>query len=157
MTVIKRNVAIASGVAVLLLAPLGCAYFSQKASDDIVNVIQQKVDVPPGVQKTFTDLGVKGLILVSGGGKDGEPLTIRVVTPSGTPRDLCGSGSETCKLTTPSAQLLSIATPEFLGGVCSDGATQRTCHKDGPYKNKWYFHSADPDTSGHYACINPCR
>lgn len=155
---IKRNVAIASGVAVLLLAPLSCAYFSKKASpDDIVNVIQKEVVVPPGFQKTFTDLGVKGLILVSGGGKNGEPLTIRVVTPSGTPIDLCDSGTETCELTTPAAPLLSIASFLPACGSCSDGATLRECHKDGPKKNKWYCHLGPNDQNSHHACISACR
>lgn len=158
----KRNVAIASGLAVLLLALLGWYFFFKKDSENIINVIQKKIDVPGGFEKIFTDLGVKGIILVSGTGKDNDPLTIRVVNPNGAPIDLCGSGSDTdkssqpCELTTTATQLLSVANPETTSGTCSDGATRRICHKDGPYKNKWYYHS-DPDTSWHYACITTCR
>jgi hypothetical protein len=158
----KRNVAVASGVAVLLLALLGWYFFSKKDSEDIVNVIQNKIEVPGGFEKIFTDLGVKGIILVSGTGKHNDAFTIRVVGPNGVPVDLCGSVSDTdksnqpCKLTTTATQLLSVASTNSSSGTCSDGTTLRICHKDGPYQNKWYYHR-DPDSSWHHACITTCR
>ena len=149
----KRNVAIGSGVAVLLLAALGIYYFFIKmelpSPDEAVNVIQEPVGLV-GLKDKLDALGVTGIILV---GKD----KIRVITTDGTPIDLCGSGSETDKKLRPSCKLATTAnlvnyvsaTPQNQG-YCSDGEIQQTCHKN---NNKYPY----KPSGGHHLCDGRCQ
>jgi hypothetical protein len=157
----KRNVAIGSSLVVLLLAALGYYYFFIKpyptSPEDLVNVIQEKVNVPEGFDKVFTELGVKGLILVSER-KQGEGPTIRAITPNGDPIDLCGPGAGTgkprsCKLA-PKEKFLSIVSYKATStvgpcGYCPDAfGNQQECHTS---TNKYFCHN-----KLHTKCAGAC-
>jgi hypothetical protein len=173
---IKRNLAAGTAVVLLLLVALGGYYvyfnLGLPSPEDAVSVLQEKIDLPVEIQKTLTDLDVKGLILVSRGRKaDGPTITLRVITPNGATIPLCGSRSETDKSLRPSCKLATTAklvtyisevkspnTPIPLAlsvtdsmGYCSDfTGTQQECHK----KNRKYpYHKV----GGHHYCSGPCQ
>jgi hypothetical protein len=154
---IKRNVAVASVVAVLVLVALCYYYFYVKvhppSPDNVVKVTVEPVKLPEEFQNTLQSLGVKGLILVG----EGEAPIIRAIASDGTPIELCSSGPETDKSDQPSCRLAT--TPKALvnhvsgagnPGICLAGGYMRCCHKN---NHKWPCH----DRGGHYSCQGPCQ
>jgi hypothetical protein len=156
---IRRSVAIRLGVALVLVAAFGCSLllFDDVHSPERENIVRVSIasdKLPPGpIERDRLPKGVTGIIFVSQG--SGPILT--PVTPQGEPMSLCGSPSEPeCTLVTSPQALLLAVSGDSSTGRCLVGTYYRSCHKDGPYRNKWYWH-AEPDNKIHKDCPAGCQ
>ena len=167
---IKRKVAIGSGVAVLLLAAVGCSFLffnHEDAPEDLVKVsnIPDRLPLPSeraALEKSLPK-GVTGIILVSEIKNTSEGPIITAITRKGDPINLCGSKSKTeCTLATTAGALAQIVSGPTNSeeantiGSCEVGTVSRSCHKDGNYQNKWAWHRT-PDRKNHSDCPSGCQ
>lgn len=141
----KRNIVIGSAVAVLALGGLGYYFFFSPSPDDIVKikVSAEKIDLSKDFKEKLGGLGVTRIALVD---KDGKLMAL---TADGDPINLCGSGSPECELVTKPKELTRFLSGASACGTCSDGSTQRFCHKD---SGKWPCHNRL-----HHSCVSACQ
>jgi len=142
----KRNIVIGSAVAVLALGGLGYYCLFSKSPDDIVKikVSAEKIDLPKDIKEKLGGLGVTRILLMDKNGK------LMPLTADGDPINLCGSGGPECELVTKPKELAVFLSGASACGTCSDGSTQRFCHKD---SGKWPCHNK----LLHHSCVSPCQ
>ena len=173
VTSINRKRAIGLGLAVLLLAGVGCSDGEEDspAPEDIVRVSTATKEMPE--LGKFLPQDVTGVILIRKGENESGSPTITPFTRDGQPKNLCGS-DERCELiTSPDALLRMVSTNtstasttnRTLSTITTDTSTTTTdtpgtckvrdrryaCHKSGTYKNKRNWHQS-PDTAIHRQC-----
>ena len=157
---IKRNVAIGSGVAALLLAAVGCSYLffnDAHSSEDAVNVSIAPDKLPVNKADFANSLpkGVTGVILVSQSKNESDGPVITAISPKGETINLCASAAKPeCKLLTTANGLprLVIGTEDM--GLCD--TSTRTCHKDGTHAGKYYHHKGT-DVRKRASCPDSCQ
>jgi hypothetical protein len=160
---IRRSVAIRLGVAVVLVAAFGCSLllFDDVHSPERENIVRVSIKsdkLPPGpIGIERLPKGITAIIFVSQGTAEAEGPILTAVTPQGEPMILCGSPSEPeCTLVTSPRALALAVSGDSSTGRCLVGTYYRSCHKAGPYMNKWYWH-ADPDNRIHKDCPAGCQ
>ena len=142
----KRNVAIGSGVVVLLLAALGYYFFARVNvgySSDSISVTDKTVELPAGFEEKFQD--VTSLLLVDKQGK------VTAITSKGDKIDLCGLGSKNeCEVNLTTDALMDALTGARKSGRCDVGGEFTACHKD---TATYPFHKIKPGKpDDHHGC-----
>lgn len=153
---IKRNVAVWSLLTVLVV--LGSLYYYYSyvripvpSSDELVKIKSDSLPmvIPAELQATLASMGITGIAMVD---KDN---TLRLMSPDGTPRNLCGSQSKTdingeseCDVATSPKSLLSLMSASGDCGLCDTGAGLADCRKA---TNLWTC------ASPRFSCASTCQ